>query len=295
MTRTKLTTNGFTLIELLVVMAIIGVLIALVIPGIQRIRESASRVGCANNLRQIGLALHNYQSVTEAFPPASTTAPGPRHSWVPFVLPYLEQGAIYDQYDQTSNWYDAANQTSVSTPLQLFQCPATPVANRIYQFYDAQPAYSDYNATKGISSTLVIDGLVPPAPDPRGVLVRDVPTRIADILDGTSNTILIAEDAGRPDLWVMGQVVPDGVALGGGWADDNGPFLLLGSDSSGMAGGPCPLNCTNISEPYSFHPGGANFLLADGSVRFLDSAVNIAVMAALVTRAGGEDIPGSDL
>jgi prepilin-type processing-associated H-X9-DG protein len=115
------------------------------------------------------------------------------------------------------------------------------------------------------------------------------------ISDGTSNTILVTEDAGRPRAWVAGQAGDDQVLLGCGWSGYNNPLSIQGSTSDGQAHpGTCAINCTNDGEVYSFHPGGANAVFADGSVHFLQAGIDIRILAALVTRAGGEAIAAAD-
>jgi prepilin-type processing-associated H-X9-DG protein len=115
-------------------------------------------------------------------------------------------------------------------------------------------------------------------------------TKVAEILDGMSNTILLAEDAGRPQLWRAGRAVPgqDQAVVGGPWEAFFSGFVVRGSNPDGSSPGPCAINCTNDREVYSFHPGGANALFADGSVHFLQENISIQVLANLVTRAGGE-------
>ena len=286
---------GFTLIELLVVIAIIGILIGLLLPAVQKVRESANRMSCSNNLKQLGIALHLYHDANNSFPAAAIRGVPERQAWVPSVLPFVEQQPLSNSYLFNLAWFDPANQPAVTTPLKIFQCPSTPGGSRFDMFLPSQPACGDYNATTGVSSILVQVGLIGPTPDLRGVLVRNARTRFADIIDGTSTTILLGEDAGRPQLWNAGSPVPDGYIWGGGWADSHGPFAVSGSSTDGSIarGGPCAINCTNATEFYAFHPGGANAVFADGSVRLLSASINISVLAALTTRAGGE-VVGAD-
>src|SRR5262245_10210713 len=282
---------GFTLVELLVVIAIIGTLMALLLPAVQKVREGAARTKCANNLKQIGAALHLYHDANGYFPPSDTKSSTKKHSWVPLILPFIEQEALYNQYNFKKNWYNPANQPVVATQLTLFQCPSTPMQDRVDPNFAS--ACGDYNAPMGVSPNLVAVGLIPPNDNLDGIMGRNRPTRMVSITDGTSSTILVAEDAGRPDLWNAGKRVPGGYANGGGWADSLGPFLLNGSSFDGTIStvGPCALNCTNDNEIYSFHPEGANLLFADVHVQLIRSGTDIRVMAALVTLAGGETIP----
>jgi prepilin-type N-terminal cleavage/methylation domain-containing protein/prepilin-type processing-associated H-X9-DG protein len=284
---------GFTLVELLVVIAIIGVLIGLLMPAVQKVREAASRMSCTNNLKQIGLALHQYHDSRGYFPSSSTSGPGKRHSWVPFILAYLEQENLRKRYNFDKNWFTPGNAKAVASQLKVFQCPSVPLQNRVDSTFTPNAACVDYNATKGVSPDLVLLGLVRPT-DLRGVMVKNETTRITDITDGTSNTIMVAEDAGRPLLYNSGILVP-GYTGGGPWADEFGPFYINGSTAGGsILAGPCPINCTNDKEIYSFHTGGANVQFADGSVQFIRSSISISTLAALVTRSGGETVSSMD-
>jgi prepilin-type N-terminal cleavage/methylation domain-containing protein/prepilin-type processing-associated H-X9-DG protein len=307
--RTRLNRRvGFTLIELLVVIAIIGVLIALLLPAVQKIRESAKRLSCQNNLKQIGLGMLNFESGQGGLPPSATTGMGAgapyypyQHAWSAALLPYIEQTASFNLYHYDANWNDEINYEAIRTYLKLFNCPSTPEQPRIDTTVSAEPIAGDYHAVNAIKDFVGINcfGLthITNHDDPRlvGGMMRDKVTRIAEITDGTSNTILVAEDAGRPQWYNADRQIfipipapPNGQA---GWADPNGPFSIDGSYPSGQVPGPCSINCSNNSEVYSFHPVGANVVFADGSVHFLNSDMNLCVLASLTTRAGGEVIP----
>jgi prepilin-type processing-associated H-X9-DG protein len=171
----------------------------------------------------------------------------------------------------------------------------------------AQPACGDYSTINAIKWFVGINcfgypGLNANTPDdPRivGALVRDQVSPIITIRDGTSNTIMVAEDAGRPGAYASGGVAAD-PALNvpmqqGGWADPGAPFSIDGSNPNGTIPGPCALNCSNNSEVYSFHNGGANVCFADGSVRFLSTSIDLCTLAAITTRAGGEVFNASEL
>jgi prepilin-type N-terminal cleavage/methylation domain-containing protein/prepilin-type processing-associated H-X9-DG protein len=281
---------GFTLIELLVVIAIIGILVGLLLPAVHKIREAANRMSCCNNLKQLGLALHQYHDTNLFFPAAALRGVPERQAWVPSVLPFVEQQPLSNSYVFNLAWFDPANQPAVATPLKIVQCPSTPGGSRFDTAFSFQPACGDYNATTAVSAILIQVGLIPATSDLRGVLVRNATTRMADITDGTSTTIILGEDASRPQLWNVGSLVPDGYVWGGGWADAHGPFAVSGASTDGSIarGGPCGVNCTNFTEFYAFHPAGANAVFADGSVRLIQASINISVLAALTTRSGGE-------
>jgi prepilin-type N-terminal cleavage/methylation domain-containing protein/prepilin-type processing-associated H-X9-DG protein len=293
--RTKRKPAGFTLIELLVVIAIIAVLIALLLPAVQKVREASARASCQNNLKQIGLALMNYESNYGRFPPGDTHAPAPQHAWAAAVLPDLEQDNVYKIYNYTVDWNNPVNYAAIQTQMKVFNCPSTPSGERNDTTISANPACGDYSSVNAIKDFVAVNcfGLrITNADDPRivGVMVRNNPARIQEITDGTSNTIMVAEDAGRPGFYAFGPVQVDNPLFEkeGGWADPGAPFSIDGSNLDGSVPGGCALNCSNNSEVFSFHPGGANVVFADGSVHFLNANMDLCKLAALVTRAGNE-------
>jgi prepilin-type N-terminal cleavage/methylation domain-containing protein/prepilin-type processing-associated H-X9-DG protein len=285
---------GFTLIELLVVIAIIAILIALLVPAVQKVRESASRTQCSNNLKQLGLAMHSYYDQFKAFSPSRTTVT-PMHSWSAFVLPYIEQKAAFDIYDVTKDWNNPVNYNAIRIPLAVFNCPSVPTGIRYDTTIAAAPACGDYGCISAVHPQVCVNffGFNPKDEnnDPRvvGALQKDKKTRIIEILDGTSNTLLIAEDAGRPARYnLLGKEISGAVQKEGGWADPGANFSIDGSNPDGTIHGPCSINCSNDSEVYAFHSGGANVVFADGSVRFLAADTDLGLLAALTTRSGVE-------
>jgi prepilin-type N-terminal cleavage/methylation domain-containing protein/prepilin-type processing-associated H-X9-DG protein len=338
--------SAFTLLELLVVIAIIGVLIALLLPAVQKVREAAARMQCQNNLKQLGLALHNYAGEhNNAFPQSYTLAVTPTSvntvAWGTVILPYIEQTALYSRYNLKAAAFPppyglASNIAVISTPVSTFLCPSapSPVAARIYTYdltaeandfvglnlpagalqYTAAP--SDYTGINGVRTSLwnnLARNGYPTAArttDANGILGADSPCLLTAVTDGLSNTILLGEVAGRPNWYVRGRQrtvpAPHQSALeGGGWGDIMiGDNWLVGSDSDCTTDNPIGLatvigacnrrfSSEDLCGLYSFHPGGVNILMGDGSVHFLANANDPLVILQLITKADGEVLSGA--
>jgi prepilin-type N-terminal cleavage/methylation domain-containing protein/prepilin-type processing-associated H-X9-DG protein len=302
------TRNGFTLVELLVVIAIIGILVGLLLPAVQAAREAARRMQCQNNLKQFGLAMHNHESAYKAFPESRPfDLAGNRMSWCVVVLDFIEQGNLANIYDKNVRWNTGTNVVAGQTPIPIFICPSAstgavrrPAVAPGTEVNGQVMGPSDYIVMHRLRNRFfTANGLVNPlgTQDHDGVLVQNNKTKIGQITDGTSNTFLIMEDAGRPNWFVLKRdqntVLPR--PEGFGWSDpDGGAGSMDGTDratgaiNGGSGTGTCIMNCNNDSEPYSFHPGGMNVGLADGSVRFLPESISAATFAALLTPRGGE-------
>jgi prepilin-type N-terminal cleavage/methylation domain-containing protein len=323
--------RGFTLIELLVVIAIIAILIALLLPAVQQAREAARRTQCRNNLHNIGLAFHNYHDVYGRFPPPyvldQTNKPFNAHSWGTYLLPYLDQAPLYNQFNFNDAFFSpfpalghVTNHTKlIQTPLTVFNCPSTPGRPKINDFLLPGAAVglpldvpwkcssSDYRSVNGILGVwynVYYQPAVGTMASREGILAQpNMCTRIADVRDGTSNTLIVAEWAGLNDVYQGSRLVSSAQPTiasagaggsGGCWADViNGESWLSGSlyDGTGSTG-PCLINCTNADtrNVYSFHEGGVFVLLADGSVRFISENLSTITFARLVAKGDGSPV-----
>jgi prepilin-type N-terminal cleavage/methylation domain-containing protein/prepilin-type processing-associated H-X9-DG protein len=268
---------AFTLIELLVVIAIIAVLIALLLPAVQVAREAARRSQCINNLKQIGLALYGYHDVNNTFPSggwiASTSIANSTNmnvGWSAVVLPWLEQTAVYAGLNLSFPYGNAVNSTNGHTVMTVYLCPSEPRKTLWNQDTGDVFLYADcdYGGMYGPRGLAVSTDLNNP---PRGPMIFNQPISVPQILDGTSQTIMIGED-------------PE--AIHAMWIDGHNIFDEC-----------CPINARPPfeygEELTSQHPGGVNTLFADGSVRFLKNTTNSVVLSALCTRALGEVVDSS--
>lgn len=287
--------KGFTLIELLVVIAIIGVLVALLLPAVQQARESARRAQCKNNLKQLGLALHNYQDTHRVLPPGYVFKPGASSenasgfAWGSLILPMLDQAPLYSKFNWNLPVWDAANITPRTRHLTVFLCPSDPVSSG--SFVEMGPVPEEY------AMGCYVGNFGPPDLDATqeqrtGMFSRNSRTSFSDVVDGLSNTLCVGERVNGPFRTAGAHGVH--VTYETTWCcavreysdptDDHGHMALF--QSGHVPNGPLS-DDRDVSAP---HIGLAQFILGDGSVRAIGESIDFGVYQKLSTRAGGEVI-----
>ncbi|PQO43959.1 DUF1559 domain-containing protein [Blastopirellula marina] len=287
--------RGFTLVELLVVIAIIGVLIALLLPAVQQAREAARRSSCSNNLKQIGLALHNYHDTFKKFPPGSVQSN--TLSWNVLLLPFIEQGALHDQFNFNAGTFNAGTNKEGPNKLVLglnrisgYLCPSGPIELCVHgssTLTDGRQTYvSHYYGNQGPRGGQVLGqaaGTEYPTVSGTqlGAFLNRVSIQFRDITDGTSNTLQVGEITG---LLGTGDQKFDGSSWVRGETDASAKYVLHGINTLGSSFYAIPFN--------SHHPGGAQFQSCDGSVRFIPETINMETYRALSTRGYGEVVSG---
>jgi len=291
------------------------------LPAVQSAREAARRMSCTNNMRQLGLACHNFVDTRGCIPPSRTASGGfphlgipanAYHGWACWLLPYMEQGNLKNLYDEKLHFGHPNNRQAIQTQIKMFYCPSTPSQKRVAYDFSVNgfsvtgAASADYGVNRNVDVGLwtsfpndvdkYIDNEVNgtnmgPFSRNTGSSMRVM--RWASVTDGLSNTFFYMEDSGRPEAWranwrktTSGATIP-----GSAWADEANEFGFQGcTPPNDTRPGKTAINCTNNGEPYSFHAAGINSGMCDGSVRFISSTVPIRTFAQLITAQGGEQV-----
>ncbi|HBO42870.1 MAG TPA: prepilin-type cleavage/methylation domain-containing protein [Planctomycetaceae bacterium] len=319
--------EGFTLVELLVVIAIIGVLVALLLPAVQAAREAARRIQCSNRIKQVALAMHAYEDANKVLPYASeyvTSSPTPKGTATAFVLPYLEQQAVYDMFHFEYMFSYTINRPAVTTPIPQITCPSDPQSvepilsgrypdagnpSRCHGMWYAPSGGPVHDRYKGVRPCVYCEAVTSYAHWSTGNFVYccqgfyfgsgmfgsemgifpgmfgrcPIGVKFAEVTDGLSNTIMLGETIPGHSIW-------NGAYL------QNLPIYMThiplnnmmtdnGSDTNGPAGTAWWQHTMGFK---SYHPGGANFAMGDGSVQFLNDTIDYQLYNALGTMAGGE-------
>jgi prepilin-type processing-associated H-X9-DG protein len=312
---------GLTIVELLVSIAIIGLLVALLLPAVQSAREAARRISCQNNLKQVGIAVELFEAAYKYLPSAAYGRP---YEYIPNgrrptgniiastftdLLPYIEQTSIAIQYQWDKDWFDESNQPVVNTSISIYRCPSS-VGSGIQRGIGSGGGYSatgtaattDYSSVYSWGFPMAIPAS-PPSYDIWGVSALSPalegggfaqPKRI-QTTDGASQTLTFVEQSDQGRRWVRRKLInanPSNAGAWAPWAGESCTWLLSyvadGSTWSSTGLGPGNVNVNNSQGIYSFHPDGANVVFLDGRVHFLVPAIEPKILYALVTRSRGE-------
>ncbi|MEX0794465.1 MAG: DUF1559 domain-containing protein [Pirellulaceae bacterium] len=283
--------RAFTLVELLVVIAIIGVLVALLLPAVQQAREAARRIQCTNNIKQIGIAMHNYHDTFLSFP---ITWQDNSANWSVAILAMMEHGNLQDRYDYTLDWNEGTNLDLAAEMPEAFVCPSNPSAGNVLSENGFET--TDYSVLRNATNWEFTNSL----------FQGTGPYKMRDITDGTSNTCMTYESAGRADWWAAGKRNPGrsgydhnfGTSKDGWTSRSNAGWMFACNVEYDASAndittvywtGNQVVNVSNwFAAPYSFHPGGVQLGLADASVRFIPETISFDNVTAFTSINGNE-------
>jgi prepilin-type N-terminal cleavage/methylation domain-containing protein/prepilin-type processing-associated H-X9-DG protein len=298
--------RGFTLIELLVVIAVVGTLAALLLPAVQAAREAARRARCQNNLKQIGLALHGYHEAIGSFPMGYVArrnvdpyATSPGWGWAALILPQLEQGPLYNASNIHLSIEHAANLTSRMTALGVYVCPSdsntgpfTSIRNDGLPIVEVQTiSYAgNFGRELLVCGQDVEIGFAPDRGN--GMFLRNVVVRLGDVTDGTSQTFAVGERGCLLTRTAWAGAIQDGVCTVSPFSPSSSEAVARGAIQVLAHADDTAINSPGADPDnfFSAHDGGAHFLMADGSVRFVKQSIDMIVYRALASRNGGEVI-----
>jgi prepilin-type N-terminal cleavage/methylation domain-containing protein/prepilin-type processing-associated H-X9-DG protein len=312
--------TGFSLVELLVVIAVIGVLVALLLPAVQHVRETARRASCSSNLHQIGLALVNYDSTHRTFPSGYVgfwsvkhqLDLGPGWGWAAMLLPFMEESTLYNELNFSVVIEDPANQTARIRPVKSYLCPSddmaavwTPISVFIYPVPRGTVTLEHPVCDVAGANYVGVYGTGEPGPDGDGVFFRNSNIKPRDVDDGLSNTFAVGERSnnlhfGRGLATWVGSVAPASLWSTAGGDPDMPGAMRIYEDACGMTLGHTgegrgPGDKTaDVNQFLSKHGWGAQFLYCDGHVRYVSGDIDYRVYKALSTRAGGENLKDNE-
>jgi len=342
--------SAFTLVELLVAVAIIAVLVGMMLPAVQKVREAAYVNTCRNNMKQLGLAIQGFHDSQEFLPPgginfapqfvsggkptgstlaqyfvqsAQYTSPNAASGYdigagigmVPFLLPFIEQGAVASIYNMNLDWGNPANKAANKNVFKTLQCPSSAYGltfmtyTTLYGTNSTDASNTDYApivgittwAMNGYTDTYKAGVLSAMVSDAYGSITQ-APLRMLDITDGTSNSLLLVECSARNRSVGTGGVAYPGTGYDGAWSSplsaitgQGSVFTVNASNITSFGYGACTMNCTNRDRIFSYHSTGCNFLFADGSVHFITQNIGWVTLGSLITCQSGEVINPGEL
>ncbi|MBN9118114.1 MAG: DUF1559 domain-containing protein [Planctomycetes bacterium] len=322
--------RGFSRIELAVVLAVLAVGVGSTLPAVQAARRLSDREVCADNLRRIGMACLEFEKANGGLPPrrSSLNSGQPYGGWGAYILPYIGEDSLAGKYDPKRDFYDPANKAVVETPVSVFVCPSSPTGRSVGiqsqasakssnpdkdTVFSVSAAPCDYISSNGMNAGNTGYGINANAINPtdtmggnqRQAMTDGVYLPLTKITDGTSCTLLLIEQAGRPQLWRNGKLIDNNPRANmnpsarGAWAGYGsiGFGVVNGETGERPAKGDatdCVVNCTNQTSVYGFHAGGANVLMCDGAVRFVGTRLDPLTFAYLTLRDDGHLISPTD-